>query len=444
MVESLLKFITKENLFSQEDELLLAVSGGIDSMVMAQLFLNAGIPFSIAHVNYNLRGDDSVRDRDFVVDWAKAHDVMVYVKEVDADAYDTNESIQMVARKIRYEFFESLMADHGYTRLATAHHLNDSIETVLLNLIKGTGPKGFRGIPVKNGYIIRPLMFANRDQIKKYAEQYNVEWREDSSNSKVDYQRNHIRHNVSPVLKEINPSILETFQDTLVRMEGAIELLESTAMDIRASHMKMDNGYEELGTNWVSNDKKSLLILSEILSDYQMNFRQIQDLYSCVLDGQSGKMFSSQTHSLNVDREKLIIKPLASELSDVEVLVYEGESIVRFANAVLQFRNVEMVEKLDQGSGVALLDANKIEWPLKLRNWKKGDKFVPLGMKGKKMVSDYMIDSKIPVSLKKDVLVVESNGAIVWLVGHRIDDRFKVGEATKSVLKIISTDAEVF
>ena len=434
MVESLLKFVTAENLFSHEDKLLLAVSGGIDSMVMSQLFLNAGIAFSIAHVNYNLRGAQSTGDRDFVVAWAKENGVEIHVREVEQAEYESKDSIQMKAREIRYDFFGQLCEEHGYTKLATAHHIDDSFETVLLNLVKGTGPKGMRGIPFRNGYIIRPMMFAYRQQILGYAEAYGIKWREDPSNSKTEYQRNIVRHKVTDVLKEINPSLQDTFKDTLVRMNGAAELLEATKNSILEEHLKVDEFALSLKTTWIVSGDQSLLLLSEIMSDYGLNFRQSRDMMRCILEKESGKMFETPNYTLNVDRDSVVIAE-RKFLSSNSILINVDDNNVQVGSRAIR---LEVLDEPIFGMvpDMAYLDMDKVNWPLEVRPWKEGDKFVPIGMKGKKMVSDFMIDTKIPVSLKRDVLVLTSGGEIAWVMGHRISEKFKISNSTKRTLKI--------
>ncbi|MEO9474683.1 MAG: tRNA lysidine(34) synthetase TilS [Cyclobacteriaceae bacterium] len=434
MVESLLKFVTEENLFSHEDKLLLAVSGGIDSMVMSQLFLNAGIAFSIAHVNYNLRGSQSTGDRDFVVAWAKENEIEIHVREVEKVEYESKDSIQMKAREIRYDFFDQLCEEYGYTKLATAHHIDDSFETVLLNLVKGTGPRGMRGIPVTNGYIIRPMMFAYRQQILDYAKAYGIKWREDPSNSKTEYQRNIVRHKVTDVLKEINPSLQDTFKDTLVRMNGAAQLLEATKKSILEGHLQVGKSSLSLKTSWVSSGDQNLLLLSEIMGDYGLNFRQSRDMMRCILEKEVGKLFETQRFTLNVDRDAVVIVERKS-LQNESILIAEADCKAQIGDTTI---HLEALNKPVYGlePHIAYLDSDKIVWPLEVRQWREGDRFVPIGMKGKKMVSDFMIDTKIPVSLKGDVLVLISGGEIAWVMGHRISEEFKISNKTTHTLKI--------
>jgi tRNA(Ile)-lysidine synthase len=433
MVESFLKFVTSQGLFSHDDKILLAVSGGVDSMAMAQLFLNAGIHFSIAHVNYNLRGNHSIADRDFVKNWGESHGLQVYIKEVEPNAYDESGSIQMRAREIRYAFFEHLLNDLNYTKLATAHHLNDSIETILLNVVRGTGPQGLKGIPIKRERVIRPMMFANRVQILEYAKLYNVKWREDGSNAKIDYQRNFIRNKIAPLLKELNPSMDETFKDTLLRFEATAELVSDRKQQILNDHLKKVKNTYVLDTDWVKDDKVSLLMLSEIFSEYGLKFKTAKDLHKCILDQNSGKVFVAEDNIINIDRKKILIK----KNIDLEHsrIIESDEHLVKFRQLTLDINTIENWT-LSADLNIAMFDLATVKWPLTLRSWKQGDKFVPFGMKGSKLISDFLIDQKIALANKSDILVLVSGNEICWVVGYRISDKFKITKETNCVLKI--------
>ena len=434
MVESLLKFVTSQGLFSHDDKILLAVSGGVDSMVMAQLFLNAGIHFSIAHVNYNLRGKHSIGDREFVRKWGQAHDVMVHVREVTSDEYDPLGSIQIRAREIRYDFFEGLIHESGYTKVATAHHINDAFETVMLNLVRGSGPRGLKGIPIKRDRVIRPMMFASRADIMDYAQTYNIKWREDASNAKIDYHRNFIRKEIAPRLKELNPALENTFRDTLLRLEATSELVMGRKAEILRKHSKESNGVRMLATSWLEDNKIGLLLLSEILSDYGLNFKVTKDVHRCILDGEVGKLFYGTSVVVNLDREQLIITPDLDGAVAVDVTPDQSE--VAIGQRTLHLERLHQEWKLCNDENVGMLDYDLLKWPLKLRTWRQGDRFAPMGMKGTKLVSDFLIDQKVPLALKNDVLVLESTGDICWVVGYRISDKFKVTSQSSSVYKI--------
>ncbi len=439
MVESLLKFVTSQSLFSHDDKLLLAVSGGVDSMVMAQLFANAGIEFSIAHVNYNLRGRHSIGDKDFVKNWADCNHVPVYVREVQEDEYEISGSIQVRAREIRYTFFQSLMSERGYTKVATAHHLNDAFETIMLNLVRGSGPRGLKGIPIKRDEIIRPMMFASREDIMNYAKTYNIKWREDASNSKIDYHRNFIRKEIAPRLKELNPSLENTFKDTLLRLEATSELVVARKQEILNQYVKEGQGVKVIVTDWVQDDKISLLILSEILSDYGLNFKVCKDVHACVLSNKVGKMFYGADVEINVDRDSLIVK--ASENERVAMRIGVEQEEINLCGQSLSLERLTEHWEISVDLSKALLNYESLQWPLTLRTWEKGDRFTPFGMKGSKLVSDFLIDNKVPVSLKSKVLVLISGGEICWVMGYRISDKFKVTKQTNSVLKMTISHA---
>lgn len=417
-----------------QPHVLLALSGGVDSMVMADFFLKAKIDISVAHVNYHLRDIQSDMDQALVEKWCRKHQKTCHVHHVKSSEYKTSESIQMVARRIRYSFFEEMLDANGYDLVATAHNADDNFETVLLNLTRGTGINGLIGIAPKKDRLIRPLLFASKSEVYDYAKANRVEWREDKSNKKLDYQRNRIRNAVIPELKAINPNLFGTFTDTQMRLKGTAQLVEETATQLW-EYMKEVGNHQVLALEWLDGSDRSLMLLSEFLKAYGFQFSQVKDVFGSILSRSSGATFSSTTHLLNVDRNQLFLKENSTnELA--EAWVTEDSELIRFSDAQLEIEQVKGNAYEVDGKHVAYLDFDRIKFPLKLRNWKEGDSFRPLGMKGKKKVSDFMIDSKIPVTLKKEVLILESGDQIVWIVGLRIDDRFKVTAATTNMLKI--------
>lgn len=440
MIKNLLKFLKTKNLISPEDKILLAVSGGVDSMVMSHVFLQAGIDFAIAHVNYGLRGIDSIEDQTFVEEWGKKNDIHVHSKVVKKEEFDSTESIQMMARKIRYDFFDLLLVSHGFNKIATAHHLDDSFETVLLNLIRGTGSDGMKGISIKNGRIIRPMLFASRQEIVLYAQENEIKWREDSSNSKNDYKRNLIRNKVIPILKEINPSLTATYKDTYLRLHAASALMSKKKNEVISEFITIENGIIDFGTDWVKDDSISITIFSDILSDYGMSFRHAKDVFRSILSKRVGNIFTVENYQINIDRGKILIGKTTEKNGEVLIEINKDDKLISLGDKSLYLEIENEQLKITPDNKVAYLDYRNIDWPLTLRRWKQGDKFVPLGMRGKKMVSDFMIDNKIPLTLKQDTLVLVSAGEIVWVVGHRISDLFKLKKETKRTLKISISD----
>lgn len=437
MYQAFLTYLKENHLLKSKDRVLLAVSGGVDSMTMAELFLKAGYQVSIAHVNYGLRGADSDNDQALVEQWCDSHGISCHLRQVNRDEYDIQESIQMVARRIRYDFFDTLMGH--YDCVATAHNANDNAETVLLNLTKGTGIHGLEGIAPKRGHLIRPLLFATRAEILAYAKQENIRWREDKSNQKNDYQRNLLRNEVIPLLKQINPNLEHTFQNTIERMLGTAQLVNE-AVEVRAAHIERQGDIDLLDLDWFANDRKSTVLLAEMIKGYGFSYVDASDLSHAIERKEPGKIFNSATHEINLDRNNLLIRKITSHHT-MDHYIPEQMGTHQFGNIVLVM-SILSGNVFERGAkkNVAYLDLDRIKYPLRMRNWQQGDVFRPLGMVGKKKVSDFMIDHKIPVTLKQDVMVLESKGEIVWVMGHRVDDRFKVTEETTRMLKIELTD----
>jgi len=419
------QFIQSHNLCTKDQPVFVAVSGGIDSMVLLHLFKTAGYKITAAHVNFRLRGEESDGDEAFVHGKCQQWGIGFLAKRVSTKDYATGRgiSIQMAARDLRYEWFSELVKNTPGSVLATAHHVNDSGETMLMNLVRGTGIDGLTGIPVKNNNIIRPLAFANRDEIGRYAAEHGITWREDESNLDDHYQRNFVRHRVMTLLKEINPSLDDTLSKNFSRLGAERELMERSLSQLN-ENFRLDKD------NRIHIPKKALEgfihksgVLLRMIEQFGFNFSDAESIVAA-MGGQPGKMFFSHTHALNVDREELIITSL--QIPEIDFEMYETND-VSFSN----------------DPDVAYIDADKALHPIEMRRWKEGDSFHPLGMTGTKKVSDYLIDSKVPLVDKQNVMVVTSKGNIVWLVSHRIDERYKITPETKRVLVIRKTKRPV-
>ncbi len=409
-------FNSLNNLIQKEDKLLLAVSGGVDSVVMTELISNLGIDFAIAHCNYDLRGGESHKDEELVKTVAHRKGVTLHTKKITIG----EGAIQLEARNARYEWFSKLSKKIGYTKIATAHHQNDSLETTLMNLSRGTGVKGLAGIAAQNGKIIRPILFATKQDIYHYAKVHSLLWREDASNNKLDYDRNKIRHQVIPHLEKLNPSLINTYSRTKERLELMQKLIEKKLKDIEGRHYNSQNG--EFQLDWVC-DQSDLLVLAEFLNRFGFNYQTARAIFAA--RGKSGKQFLGLSYEVLMDRSSFFLKPFSKELT-VPDLVVQQAGIYAFGDRKILIEGCANWDKpLDQGKNIALLDHSKVSFPLKIRSWNSGDSFVPLGMKGTKKVSDYLIDKKVPVAEKEKILVVEINGEIAWLVGYRISELFK-------------------
>jgi tRNA(Ile)-lysidine synthase len=442
MLDQLLKFIQKKDLFHPSDAILLAISGGIDSVVMAHLFAQTSFNFAIAHCNFGLRGAASDEDEAFVRNLAANYEVPFYTERFETEKFAGTEkiSIQMAARELRYAWFGQLLKTEGYSYLAVAHHLDDVLETIVLNLVKGTGIAGLRGIRAKNDKIIRPLLFSGKEQIRAYAEENQLPWTEDSSNSSEKYQRNLLRHQVVPVLQQINPNLLKAVESTAERVEAveAIFYAQVSRIQQEACFICERDFYVEVEK--LLKNPGLPVILDKLLEPYGFNFIQAdtiaQKIAAGIVPEIIGKTFYSHTHRLDIDREHLIVSPLHRKpFGNLEI--HADTESIEASGFFLTFKRKEAnAFELKADKSSAALDFDRLTFPLTLRKWEPGDWFMPLGMPHKKKLSDFMIDRKIPLNLKDKVYVLTSGDDIVWVVGHRIDERFKVISDTKAVYQI--------
>lgn len=434
MFQQFLNHVRDQQLCTPSDQLLLAVSGGVDSMVMLHLFLEAGYKPGVVHCNFSLRKESDAEEA-FVANECQRRGLRFYSRRFNTADYaeEHGQSIQVAARELRYSFFEEVMANEGYNVLATAHHATDNLETVLLNLTRGTGIDGIAGIPVRNGNIIRPLLFASRDAIVKYAHANHIKWMDDSSNFTTDYSRNLIRHRVLPALKEINPGLDDTISSTIRRLRGARSFSKRSVDQFSLAAIKTDG--DDIVIDHIQLLKMEFpdVLLWEVIKDYGFGFDQCEQI---LLPHQSGRRFSSATHELVIDRGRLIVHPL-QDRRDVCVHIDRPGGVHRaegYELAVSTKVKDESVVTAD--NNVAQLDLDRLSFPLTWRTWKDGDSFSPLGMTGRKKISDFLVDQKTPVHKKAAVTVVESAGEIVWVVGMRISERAKITESTREILVV--------
>lgn len=437
MVKEFIEFVKAYQLFDENNKVLLAISGGIDSVAMLRCFQDAGIgTFGVAHCNFALRGEDADADEEFVKKLAKRAKAPFHSHVFDTQAFAEKEkiSIQMAARQLRYTWFNQLMNDYGYDYVATAHHKNDALETVLFNLAKGTGIAGLHGIKHKSGNVIRPILFADKEMIMDYVAQKQLAWREDSSNESTKYSRNLIRHEVVPVLKKVNPDLENTFQHTAERIAQVEEVYQAHVAKIEKQAFRKSGSNVFIDMEALIAEKVNAVVLHDLIKRYGFNFIQAKDIQAKLLEG-AGKIFESPTHQLNIDREALVISP--KDMSAfLPVAVFQGQAEFKDERLWLKFSQ-EAADgfKISSDKRIAALDLDKLTFPLEIRKWQHGDFFFPLGMKKKKKLSDFMIDEKIPLNLKREVLLLTSGSAVVWVIGHRIDDRFKITSETKRVMK---------
>ncbi len=434
MVEQFLNHIQRHNLCKTNDKILLAVSGGIDSIVMAHLFITVGFSVAVAHCNFQLRGEASNDDEAFVNMFCVDHKIPFHVRrfETASIAAESGESIQVCARKLRYDFFNQLYRDHGYNYVATGHHLDDNIETILLNLTRGTGIDGLAGIPVKVENIIRPLLFASRSQIHDYAAFHRLAWREDESNAGDDYARNVMRHHVVPKLMEVNPGLHRTFQNTIERLGFSGDMSREHIRQISERYCKEVRDQLHIDKKILREVDHPEVLLWELLKSRGFNYEQCKLIPR--LDS-TGKRIFSGSHSLTSDREVFIIASAGTNNDSVTIMpdtlsvAGHGRSLGIAMEPVSTFR-------LSLDKSLAQLDMAKVQFPITWRRWRAGDSFRPFGMSHSKKVSDFLIDLKVSLPDKDHVTVLESAGEIIWVVGFRIDDRYKVTQKTSEVLII--------
>jgi len=421
--------------FLKETPLLLAVSGGLDSMVLTDLCKKSDLNISLAHCNFKLRSEESDGDEQFIKDFAKAHDLEVFTThfETETFAQSTKQSIQMAARQLRYEWFESLQKEQGFESILTAHHADDNLETVLINLSRGTGLEGLIGIPEMNGSIVRPLLEFSRDQIHDFATQEKISWREDSSNKSTKYLRNNLRHTIIPLLKELNPSFIESFQTTQNHLKDTQSILEDYMLEVE------DKVIESIDENQIVYNIQQLQSLNnpkaylyQLLKTY--NFTDWTQI-TALLEAQSGKQITSSTHRLLKNRSQLILSPLSTS-SELSILIEASESFVSIPGQPFDLQ-VEVTNSIGSTSkGVSYLDFESLEFPLRMSLWKSGDYFYPSGMNGKKKLSKYFKDEKLSLIDKENTLVMYSGDAVVWIVGRRADQRFLATEKSPKILKL--------
>ena len=439
MIDRFIEYLTNKCQAGKEKKFLLAVSGGIDSMTMAYLFCKAGINAGIAHCNFNLRGKDSDMDEEHVRQYAEKNNCQFYVKRFDTQEYaaSNNISTQMAARDLRYEWFENIRQEHGYHFIAIAHNLNDSIETMLLNLVRGTGIKGLTGIqPAAGEYIVRPLLFASRTEIENFASENNIMFREDKSNAETKYTRNKIRHLVLPLLREINPSIEKTLEDTIERMKETEQAVEDYVSVIKEKISKHDGNKTIFDVNQLKDFLSNKTILYELFKSFGLSGAQTNEL-SEIIAGQTGERIFTKSHTILKDRTNIIVSPPKNDNDSIFVQINNYSELEKtpFFESVISLP-ITSDYKIPVNKNIACLDEDEIKYPLIIRNWKEGDYFYPLGMKNKKKISDFLIDNHVSRFEKEKLLVLESDDKIVWVISHRIDNRFRIKPATQKVLVI--------
>ncbi len=428
MIERIKKYIKDHKLFTKEDNLLLAISGGGDSVFLFFILKKLGYKFELAHCNFNLRGEESQEDEDFVKKLANKYGIKYYTKTFKTKAYANKQkiSIQMAARNLRYEWFYKLLSVNHFNFVVLAHNQDDNVETFFLNLIRGSGINGLCGIKAKNDKIVRPLLGISRMDIENYLYKNKIEFCNDSSNIDMKYRRNKIRHKLIPLLKELNPKIQQTIAEEIFILNGTREIFHQRIAVVKKSLLKYQDGFYKINISDLNKLESMHIFLYEIVKEF--GFYEIDQIINAMYS-QSGKQFFSSTHQLIIDREEILISLLPKEAEEVDIFLKESKIHTPMK---IKF-SVSYDLSLNKNQKIAKLDFDKLSFPLRLRKWKSGDKFKPLGMSNFKKLSDFFIDRKFSRLQKQNQWLLCSNNSVVWIVGNRIDDRYKIDIHTKKV-----------
>ena len=440
LIEAFQRYIDENNLVTHDDRILLTVSGGVDSMVMLSLFVRCGYAVGVAHCNFQLRGAESDEDELLVRDEAARYGVPWYNRrfETAAEMERTGESMEMAARRLRYAWFDELSHAEGYTAVAIAHHADDSIETFFINLLRGTGLRGLTGISIQVGKVVRPLLFASRREILEYAAANHIPYREDSSNRSTKYLRNKIRLGLIPRIREINPKFTSLMCRNLARLTDAQLFINHGIERIRETAVTSSEGIDTIHLDRIDPAFPQEFVIYELLnSAYGFKGDVIDALCRALGQGASGRRFYARDHVAVPDRGRILVAPIAPD-DECLTTVEKGAPRSYCGNAVLYYEycDIDTIKNFGVPEQIAQVDDDRLQFPLTLRRWREGDWFIPFGMTGRKKVSDFLIDAKVSLPEKQRQFVLLSGEEIVWLVGRRIDDRYRLTSETENVLRI--------
>ncbi|MFI3283398.1 MAG: tRNA lysidine(34) synthetase TilS [Rikenellaceae bacterium] len=439
-IDKFKSYIEDNTLVTKEDKILLTVSGGVDSMVLLDIFTKLGYTVGVAHCNFQLRGEESEEDEVIVERESQKRGVEFFNMRFDTvgEMERSGDSMEMAARRLRYEWFYKLCADHNYTAIAVAHHADDSIETFFINLLRGTGLRGLTGINIHIGKVVRPLMFASRKDILEYAVANHIPFREDSSNRSTKYLRNKIRLGLIPRIREINPQFTNLMRRNISRLTDAQLFIDSCIKRIHADAISQEEGIDRLHIDRIHSDFPRGFVVYELLSSYYgLKGDIIDSLLNAYENGHSGRRFYGKEYVAYTDREDILITPISKD-DPCEIQIQSSDARTYCGNSVLYHHHtdIDLIETMAVAENCALLDADKLQYPLTVRKWREGDWFIPFGMTGKKKVSDFLIDQKVSLPEKQRQFVLVSGGDIVWVIGRRSDNRYRLSTESENVVKI--------
>ncbi len=440
MLQDFKNNIQNLNLFSRKDTLLIAVSGGIDSVVLLNLIVKSGFTCGIAHCNFSLRDEESEGDEQFVKSLASKYHLPLFSVKFDTKKYAKLHgiSIQMAARELRYNWFEKTITENGFSYILTGHNLNDNIETFFINIIRGTGIAGITGMDTKSGNIIRPLLFATREQIHSYCIKEKIDYREDSSNAENKYIRNKIRNQIIPLIKEINQNFTTAITDNISKFKEIESIYLWAIQDFKHKNFELQDDIVIIQISAFNNLEPLNTFIFEIFKKFNFSHHQTIDIKN-VIKAETGKHVDSDSYRILKDRERLIISPLHKEDTNKYLILKNKKTIFRPIRLSIKTFIKGAEYKIQQNVFTATLDNDKLKYPLQIRKWKSGDYFFPFGMKQKKKLSDYFTDHKFSQIDKQNTWLITSENEIIWIVGHRADNRFRVTENTKKITVISIT-----
>jgi len=443
MLQRLQKFIEQHRIFTLHDCILTGVSGGVDSVVLLYLLRQAGYKVGVAHCNFALRGKESDGDEDFVRELCAKNKLPFFTRRFNTQEHAEAQgvSIQMAARTLRYEWFEQVARENDFTKIAVAHNLNDDVETFFINLTRGTGLQGLSGMSPLQGKVARPLLFATREEIASCAKLHQLCHREDSSNSDTKYARNFIRHRILPEFANLNPSFLHSMQQNMGRINSAQQAVDSMASEVKKSCCAEADGKLHIRINALPTAQRSFW-LYELLQEYNFSGSVVENIVQS-LEKNSGKKFYSPTHTLIKDRDFLIVSPHKDDNMQECICIAQadvdgGVQVPLNTGTVLELRVANRNDvDFSQGNHIAFLNYDLLQFPLTLRSWHNGDSFIPFGMSGEKKLSDFFIDIKLNLLEKSEqLLLCSANGNIAWILGRRLDNRYRVTDKSQKILRV--------